>query len=113
MPSIVEFGSFVAGTDFTVTVGLAPPTGTSGQTWQFQLGTRFGWSSGLVTKSCASGYNNVSGVNLIDGINGTFNVALNAVDTSGFDPLNYACNFRRLDSGSVGTALEGYLQITI
>lgn len=95
--------------DGTLAVSMTPPVGISGWSLQFLLQKNFGGISGLIVKSAASGFNNVSGINILDGVQGQFNVKINSVDTSGFSSQNYAYTIARLDSGFVTTLVEGYL----
>ena len=95
--------------DGLFTVGLAPPIAIGGWNIQFTLLTRFGGISGLVTKSCASGFSGVSGITVTNSGNGTFQVSINSADTSGFNPNAYAYTVERLDTGFRTELLQGYL----
>lgn len=97
--------------DRTISVGLEPPTGVSGWTLQFLATRRFGGTSGLITKSAASGFNNVSGINVTNGPLGQFDVEIDSADTSGLAYGAYATKIQRLDSGSVTPLTEGFLLI--
>lgn len=112
MPLSIDFG-LDRFEDGVVTVTMTPALNISGETLQFTLRKRHqnvsGSTSGLIVKSAASGFNNVSGVNVTDGINGRFNVALFRTDLSGeWDPGNYAFTVERLTSGSQRTLVEGF-----
>jgi len=109
MPVIADFGEFAQYEDGLINVSLAPPTNISGWSLQFQVGKRFGWTSGLITRSCASGFNNVSGINVVNGAQGQFKISLQSVDTSGMNFGAYAGYCQRLDSGFHTNLVEGYL----
>jgi hypothetical protein len=86
--------------DGILTVSMTPPTPIGGWTLQFSVCTRFGGTSPLVTKSCASGYNGTSGITITNSGQGFFAVQLKSADTSGLDPGNFAYVIERLDSGA-------------
>ena len=90
-------------------VEVVPAVNISG--WNIRLTTskRFGGSSGLIVKSCASGYNDVSGINVTNGVGGKFSVRLYTSNTSGLDYGCFATVIERLDSGSRSTITEGFL----
>ena len=92
-------------------VEINPAVNVSG--WSIQMTTtkRFGGSSGLIVKSCASGFNNVSGINVTNGTLGKFTVKLFTENTSGLEYGNYATVIERLDSGSRATITEGFLLV--
>ena len=97
------------GNDLTLVVAMEPPTDVSSWSYQWQMGNRFGWTSGLVTKSFASGYMaGQSGITVTNSGQGIFNVQLNAIDTSGFDFKPYAYRGMRTNSGNVATLTEGF-----
>jgi hypothetical protein len=109
MPVIADF-SFVKFDDGTITVGLQDPTPIGGWDIQFVVSKRFdGASSGIVTKSVASGFNGASGITITDSGQGHFNIALNGIDTSGLEPGNYATRTERTTSGFHTTLTLGYL----
>jgi len=87
---------------------MSPPTGISGWTLQFDLMKRFGTTTPVISRYCASGYNNSSGINVIDGMQGIFSVDLHPSDVSGIDPSNLAYQVRRTDSGSATGISEGF-----
>ncbi len=99
-------------TDVTIGIGIEPPVPVGGWAVQFQVTNRFGGSSGLITKSVASGYNGVSGVTVVESGQGTFNVRIGANDTSGLQYGNYAYEFNRLTSGNMVRLVEGFLVLT-
>ena len=101
--------SFSKFEDGTLTVTLVPPVPLGGQSIEFNLTKRFGSDSALLTKSLASGFNNVSGLNLINSGAGIFTTKFDSVDTSGLAFGNYAGTFKRTNSGSVTILSEGYL----
>jgi hypothetical protein len=105
--------SWVRGDDGTLTVVLTPPVPVGGWEIRFSVTKRFGGLDTLITKSCMSGYNNVSGVNVTNSGQGIFNVALGSLDTSGMEPGLYATRCERLTSGARTTLTEGYLNLLI
>lgn len=99
--------------DGDLTVGLTPPANISGWTLQMTMWRRAqnisGSVSGLITKSCASGFNNVSGINVTNGAQGIFTVGFNRFDVSGnLDSGAYYFKVERMDSGNASTIAEGY-----
>lgn len=106
MPRFADY-AIVKLEDGILNVSMAPPVAISGWTLQFQLSKRAGSTSGLI-KSCASGFNGVSGITVTDGSQGVFRMTLNSVDTSGVDFGNLFYNVTRLDSGSRTVLTEGY-----
>lgn len=92
-------------------VALVPAQNISGWTIEMKTTKRFGGSSGLIVKSCASGYNNVSGIQVVNGAQGKFKVAITSLDTSGLEYGNYATEINRLDSGSHVALTQGYLSL--
>lgn len=111
MPVISDFGLNL-GEDLTVNLAVAPPTNVSGWALQFQVLKRFGGVSGLITKVTASGYNNVSGINVVDGPGGVMNVAIAGADTSGWNEGAYAYMVQRTNSGFVKNLSQGYVLVT-
>jgi len=99
-------------TDVTIGIGIEPPVPVGGWEVQFQVTNRFGGSSGLITKSVASGFNGVSGVSVVNSGQGIFNVAIGASDTSGRPYGNYSYEFNRLSSGNMVRLVEGFLSLT-
>lgn len=97
--------------DQALNVAVAPPVSISGWNVQFGVTKRFGGGSGLITKSMASGYNGTSGVSIVDGAAGIYNVTLNSADTSGLPYGNYAYQMQRLDSGFRAVLSEGYMLV--
>jgi len=96
--------------DLTVAVAMQPPTDISTWSFQFQVLARLGGSSGLITKSFASGYmGGQSGITVVNSGQGVFNIGINSPETSGWDSKNYAYQGRRMNSGSQNVISEGYL----
>lgn len=89
MPIIVDVPS-IQYDDGQLTISLAPPAPVGGRAVRFTVLKRFGGISGLVTKYAASGYNNVSGINVTNSGAGVLSIALNSADLSGQDPGAYA-----------------------
>lgn len=112
MPVQTDFslGSFEDG---SLTVGLAPAANISGWSLQFSLWKRqqsvSGSVSGLITKSAASGFNNVSGINVTNGPEGRFVVSLGRFDVSGGLATGaYYYKVERRDSGNATVISEGF-----
>lgn len=109
MPVYSDF-STQTGEDSSVAMALTSPTSISGWSIRYQETKHFGGSSGLVQRYCASGFNNVSGINVTDGANGRLVVSLRSADSSG-RAGNYAYRIERLDSGFQSVLTEGYRTI--
>mgnify|MGYP001597783148 CR=1 FL=1 len=108
MPIIADF-KLDAGTDGILTINMSPPVNIQNWNIQFRATNRLGGVSGLIIKSCASGFNNVSGINVVNAGAGIFDVDIRAQDTSGFNQGAYAHIVQRLDSGLVNDLVKGYL----
>lgn len=106
MPTHVDF-SVYRRDDAYLAVSMVPATNISGWTlsWGFQKYAES--ASGYVTQYAASGYNNVSGINVTNGTDGRFTVTLPSVNTSGLDPRLYYHRADRLDSGNVQLLMDG------
>ena len=110
MPVIADF-SIARNQDFTLPINLEPATNVSGWAVQFLAQNHFGGVSGYMLKSAASGFNNVSGVNCVDGVQGRFTVKVFAQETSGLAFGNIAYSFNRMDSGFHTPLVLGFLTI--
>lgn len=98
--------------DVTLQVSMVPPTNIAGWNIQFLSQLHFGGLSGLITKSCASGYGGgQSGITVINSGQGQFNISIASQDTSGFQFAPYSYCTTRLDSGSVSVLNEGFVNI--
>ena len=97
--------------DGTFIVSLAPQSPIGGNNLRWQVVKRFGSTSGLITKSVASGYNNVSGINVTNSGAGVMQITLNSSDTSGLDYGNYVYALERLDSCSRTVISEGFFSV--
>ena len=91
-----------------LTVALSPPTSIDGWSIQFQMVKRQGSTSGIITKSMASGFNGVSGMEVANTGQGIFTVSFNPAEVSGLDPGNYAYTVQRLGSGFQTCLAEGF-----
>ncbi|MDE2098098.1 MAG: hypothetical protein KGL39_12665 [Patescibacteria group bacterium] len=111
MPILMDFALGRA-EDGILTVVMTPSVNISGWTIQSQVTNRAGGISGLIVKSCASGFNNVSGINVTDGTKGVFNVTLASNDSSGLNYGNYFVQTNRLDSGSMTHLVQGFWLLT-
>lgn len=110
MPVILDF-SLPIQSDATLAVAMQPSTNVSGWTIEFNLMKRFGGEP-RVARSCASGYNNVSGVNVTDGSLGYFTVSLRRADTSGQDYGVQSYQINRNMSGRFEPLCEGFVTFT-
>lgn len=110
MATLQDF-SIDRGEDATIRIVMTPPTAIGGWEIRFLLTKRFGNVSGIFQKSVASGYNNVSGINIINSGQGIFDVSINTGNTSGLNYSNFTYTSKRLNSGYVTTLCEGYLSI--
>lgn len=108
MPVYSDF-SLCRQEDGTLQVSMVPAVNVSGWPIQFSLSNRFGSDTPLVVKSCASGFNNVSGINVVDGAQGVLQIQIDSINTSGLEYGNYAARTERLSSGARTALTEGYL----
>jgi len=93
-------------------VQMSPPNPIGGWTLQWTMMRRFGGISGLIVKSCASGYGtNQSGISVLNSGNGQLQINIYSPDTSGLNFGVYAQNLVRLDSGFNTVLLEGFLTL--
>ncbi len=99
--------------DGVLNFNMEPPEPVGGWSVSFQVFRRFLSTTPLITKSISSGFNNQSGIVVANSGLGQMNITLNAIDTSGFDPGNYAFRIQRLDSGNAFTMTEGYLLLRV
>lgn len=97
--------------DGALIVSLAPAAAIGQWTIRFQAYPRFGSTSGRIVASTASGFNNVSGINITNSGAGVFNVTVPGLQTSGLEYGNYAYDVTRLESGSRTVLVQGYLSI--
>ena len=95
----------------TLNVELTPPTNISGWSLLFQAKKYFGGESGLINAYAASGYNNVSGINVHNAGAGMFSVAIPAGATSGWNYGNYAFSAQRTDSGFQTVLSQGFMLV--
>lgn len=98
MPVLIDF-TLARSAKGTITMSVDPPTAIGGWTLQFQMTKRPGSTSGLVTKSMASGYYNVSGMNITNSGQGVMSINFFPGEVSGMDLGIYAYQIQRLDSG--------------
>ena len=104
--------------DGTLNLDMVPPVNLGGADIRFHLWRRrpnvSGFVSGIVLKSCASGYGNgVSGITVVDSGAGRISIALYGADMSGtFDQGLYAFNIVRFVSGQVSVMVEGHRLLT-
>lgn len=100
--------------DGIVNVELAPQQPIGGWEINVVIRKRFGGPpgtlSGLVVRSCASGYNNVSGVNVLNSGLGQFAISLDGSVLSGQNYGNYALEIFRTGSGVQTMLANGFIQ---
>lgn len=95
--------------DGVLTIVLTPPEPIGGKTIEFVVAHRFGGDP-FVTKSVASGYNAVSGIEVTDSGAGVMSIPLfGTVDLSGQPAKNYAWECLRVDSGYRTIYAQGYV----
>lgn len=107
----MNFSQFrmVSYSDGLVTIALEPPTAIGGWTIEFKVTKFFGGSSGLITKSCSSGYGGgQSGITVTNSGQGILQVRINAADMSGQDAGAYPFQCKRTDSGFATPTSQGY-----
>ncbi len=91
-----------------LTIGLASPTNISGWTLELALMKRFGSDNPVATKFCASGFDGVSGITVLDGNTGIVRCKIDSIDTSGLNYRPIAYSLTRLDSGFRTDIAQGY-----
>lgn len=96
------------GEDGTLTVFLTPPTAIGGWDLEYRQ-MKKGAISGQILKTSVSGFNGVSGVNILDSGLGQLRVNVFGSEMSGQDPGNYPFTISRLTSGSNSLLVEGFL----
>ena len=100
----------VLGADGNLAIGMIPPTNIGGWSLQFTLYERWLATSGLLVKSCASGFagsGNLSGIVVTNSGNGQFNIPIRAQDSSGLNSQVYVYQVERTDSGFVTPLVQG------
>ena len=104
--------------DGTLNLDMTPPTNLGGVDVRFHIWRRrpnvSGFTSGLVVKSCNSGYGNgVSGITVVDSGAGRISIAVFGTDLSGtFDAGLMAYNIVKFVSGQVSVLVEGHRLMT-
>ena len=106
MAALVDF-SLARQEDGSLNIAMAPSVNISGWSLQFTLLKSFGGISGIVIGSCASGFNGVSGISVINGLQGNFTCTIGSQFTSGLGWGAYAYDIQRLDSGFRTVLVEG------
>ncbi len=85
--------------DGILTIPLAPPTAIGGWSLEFTQTRRFGGTP-IFTLYCASGYNGVSGLTVINSGQGIIQANISPFPVSGFTAGVYTFTLKRTDSGS-------------
>lgn len=107
MPLQVDY-ALAVGEDGTITLSLSTPVGIGGMNIEFVVMPRFDGEP-FITKSMASGFYGVSGMNIVESGEGIMRVNLYETEFSGRPYGNYASQWRRLDSGYHKIISEGYI----
>lgn len=94
--------------DGTLQVNLTPSTSISGWTIQADLLKRF-FGQPIISKYLASGYiNGESGMTLVNGATGVFQISFTPGEMSGRNEGNYPYQVVRTDSGNVTPTTCGF-----
>lgn len=93
--------------DGTLIVELHPPQNITGWDIRYQMTKREGGTA-IVSKSAASGFNNTSGISVLDAAAGVMQVSLFHGEVSGLDQGNYFYLVSRQNSGSFTEISKGY-----
>lgn len=103
--------SFSRGETYDLVVNMVPPTNITNRTIEALTTRCFGNTSGLITKSCASGFiSNESGITVNNAATGKFTIHYRPIDTSGFEYGNYATRITFTDT-PVTVVCEGFMGI--
>ena len=97
--------------DGVISFELAPPTNIGGWNIVFDVRKRPGSVSGIIVKSCASGFagsGNASGITVTGSAEGRVEITINSQDTSGLAG-NYAFTVERRDSGYHTVLSRGHI----
>lgn len=110
MPARGEF-RFTRGEDVTLLIPLDTPSPLGGKPLEFQVLNRFGGASGLIVKTCNSGFNGVSGLAVVNSGQGQLQADIWSPDTSGWVPKSYVYQVDDLSSGVRSRISEGFLVV--
>lgn len=99
--------------DGLLTISMTPPVAIGAWSINVDFNKRFGAATPLFRKSITSGFNASSGITITDSGIGSFVVAIDGVNTSGFDAANYVFRATRVDSGFVTPIAEGFMTVRI
>lgn len=103
---MIQDFSFQKFGDGTLQISLTNPTPIGSWDIRFLVLKRFGSTSGLIQKYYSSGFTG-SGITLVNSGQGTLNVSLRSVDTSGLEFGNYAYVAERTNSGLFNAFAKG------
>lgn len=110
--AVAQNFSLIKSEDGILSVSLQNPTNIAAWSIQFEASNRFGSESGLIFKSANATYQTgQSGITYTNTMQGQFNVQIKSVDTSGFDPKNYAFAITRTDVGNETVLTNGYFSV--
>ena len=94
--------------DGLLTINLSPPIAIGGVDVVFRVLKRYSGESGLIVKSCGSGFGSgQSGISIIDSGQGMFQVYIASRDTSGLDTGTYVYGCSRTSSGQEALLVGG------
>lgn len=111
MPVLGTF-SLVRYEDGVLTIQMSPPVPVGGQEVRFRLSKRLGSETPIMEKFVASGYNAVSGIDVVNSGAGIFNIPIYGLpEMSGKEYGNYAFTLERMTSGSRTCFAEGFLTL--
>lgn len=110
MPTYADFTLGIY-EDGNITMGLQPPGPIGGKSIEFAMMKRPG-GSGIVLKSCASGFVNVSGINILNSGTGIISINLFQSEISGQEAGNYFYQIRETTSGHRTVISEGFRRAT-
>ncbi len=109
MAVIVDF-SIAKSQDTDLVITLAPPAAIGGLDFLHLVFKRAGGEgSGLLSKSMASGFHGVSGMEIQNSGQGIMRITYNAVDTSGWETGNYWHQTFLTSSGEMTPVANGYI----
>ena len=107
MPIVADY-SLNRDENGTLTVEMIPPTPIGQWSIEFRLTKRFGSNDYIILGSVASGYNNVSGINIVNSGAGIMNIPNYPAYMSGREPGPYAYTVIRTDAGLETELSTGY-----
>lgn len=110
MPNQQDFG-LCRFEDGILTISIIPAIPVGGLDVHLTVAKHFGSTSGVILKSMASGFYNVSGLTILNSGQGIIQANLNSPDTSGLPYGNYAFEVRCYTSGRNTDYTQGYFTV--